>query len=114
MSYFAVIREAGSAWTDGKGIAEQPAISDHAVFMDALADEGFVLFAGPLAGSERDRVRALLILNAENEAEIQRRLADDPWASSQQLQITSIEPWNIFVGAQRLASAHDPSTRLRV
>ena len=53
MSYFAVIREAGPSWTDGKGIIEQPGVSDHAAFMNALADEGFVLFGGPLAGSEQ-------------------------------------------------------------
>ena len=47
--------------------------------MNALADEGFVLFAGPLAGTEHGRLRALLIVNADSEAEIHRRLADDPW-----------------------------------
>jgi uncharacterized protein YciI len=104
MSYFAVIREAGPAWTDGKGISEQPAVSDHAAFMNALADQGFVLCAGPLAGSEHGRLRVLLIVNADSEAEIQRRLAEDPWTLTDQLQITSIEPWNVFVGAARLSS----------
>ena len=105
MSYFTVIREAGPAWTDGKGITEQPAMSDHAAFMNTLADQGFVVFAGPLAGTEHGHIRALLIVNAGSEAEIQRRLADDPWASTRQLLTTSIEPWNVFVGAERLASA---------
>ncbi len=104
MSYFAVIREAGPAWTDGKGISEQPAVSDHTAFMNALAGQGFVLCAGPLAGSEHGRLRVLLIVNADSEAEIQRRLADDPWTPTDQLQITSIEPWNVFVGAERLSS----------
>jgi uncharacterized protein YciI len=104
VSYYAVIREAGPAWTDGKGITEQPAVSDHATFMNALADQRFVLFGGPLAGTEHGRLRVLLIVNADSEAEIHRRLADDPWTPTQQLQITSIEPWNIFVGAQRLSS----------
>ena len=113
MSYFAVIREAGPAWTDGKGISEQPAVSDHAGFMNALADQGSVLCAGPLAGSENGRVRVLLIVNADSEAEIQRRLADDPWTSTDQLQITSIEPWNVFVGAERLASSPPPQARPR-
>ena len=107
MSYYAVIREAGPAWTDGKGIAEQPGLSDHAAFMNALADQGSVLIAGPLAGSEHGRIRALLVVSADGEAEIHRRLADDPWTLTQQLQITSIEPWNIFVGAKRVASAHE-------
>jgi uncharacterized protein YciI len=105
MSYFAVTRVAGSGWSDG-GITEQPGLSDHAAFMNTLADEGFVLFAGPLAGTEHGRLRALSIIDAEGEAEIQHRLADDPWTRSQKLEITSIESWNIFVGAERLTPAH--------
>ena len=105
MSYFAVIREAGAGWTDG-GITAQPGVSDHAAFINALADqEGFVLFGGPLAGTEHGRLRALLIVDAGSEAEIHRRLADDPWVRTEQLVTTSIEPWNIFVGAERLSSA---------
>ena len=104
MSYFAVNRDAGPSWTDGKGIADQPGMSDHAAFMNALADEGFVLFGGPLAGSEHGRVRALLMVNADSEAEIHRRLADDPWVPTGQLVTTSIEPWNILVGAERLCT----------
>ena len=42
-------------------------MNDHAAFMSALADEGFVLFAGPLAGSEHDRIRVLLIADAGSE-----------------------------------------------
>jgi uncharacterized protein YciI len=106
MSYFAVIREAGPAWTDGKGITQQPALSDHAAFMNALAHDGFVVFGGPLAGTEHERLRVLLIVKADNEAEIHGRLADDPWAATQQLQVTSVESWNIFVGTERLSAAH--------
>jgi uncharacterized protein YciI len=102
MSAFIVIREAGPAWEDG-GLAEQPALSDHATFMNALAERQVVLAAGPLAGTERGRIRALLIVNADDEADIHRRLADDPWTISGQLRITSVEPWNVFVGAERLS-----------
>ena len=48
MSYFAVIREAGPAWEDGKDAFGQPAVDEHASYMDALAGEGLVVFAGPL------------------------------------------------------------------
>jgi uncharacterized protein YciI len=106
MSLFAVIREAGPAWTDG-GIYEQPATNEHAMFMNALAGDGFVLFGGPLAGSEEERVRVLLIVDAENEAEIHRRLADDPWDHTRQLVTISIERWKILVGAERLSSRHE-------
>jgi uncharacterized protein YciI len=101
MPYFAVIREAGPAWADG-GIAAQPAVEDHAAFMSALAEEGLVLFAGPLAGSERGRLRVLLIISAEDEEQIHRRLAADPWTISERLQIKGVEAWNVFVGADRL------------
>jgi uncharacterized protein YciI len=113
MSYFAVTREAGPAWTDGKGITEQPALSDHAAFMNTLADQGFVLFGGPLAGSEQGRLRALLIVDAQSEAEIHRRLADDPWAPTEQFLTTSIEPWNILVGAERLVRTPREAPRRR-
>ena len=103
MSCFAVIREAGPAWTDG-GIDSQPGVNDHAGFMNALADEGFVLLAGPLAGTESARLRALLIVDAETEDEIRSRLADDPWLHTDRLVITSIEPWNLIVGAKRLST----------
>ena len=104
MSLFAVTREAGPGWTDGKGAFEQPALNDHAAFMNALADEGFVLFAGPLAGSEHDRIRVLLIADAGSEADIHRRLADDPWERTQRLVTTNVEPWNLLVGAERLGA----------
>jgi uncharacterized protein YciI len=104
MSTFAVTREAGPGWCEG-GIFDQPAVNDHATFMNALADRGFLLLAGPLAGTEHGRVRVLLIVNAEDEDEIHRHLADDPWVPTQQLVTTKIEPWQILAGAERLPSA---------
>jgi uncharacterized protein len=104
MSLYAVTREAGPGWTEGKGAFEQAAVNDHAGFMNALSDEGFVLFAGPLAGTEHDRIGALLIADADSEADIQRRLADDPWTLTERLVITSIEPWNLMVGAERVGA----------
>jgi hypothetical protein len=73
------IREVGPAWIDGQGAFEQPGVNDHAAFMNALADEGLVLFAGPLAGSERGRIRVLVISDAASEDEMGRHLADNPW-----------------------------------
>ena len=107
MSYFAVIREAGPAWEDGKGASGQPAVNEHAAYMDALAGEGLVALAGPLAGSEHGRIRVLLIADADNEPTIRARLAGDPWQRASRVLTTSIEPWNLFVGAQRLAAAHE-------
>jgi len=98
MSVFAVTREAGPGWSKG-GIADQSGITEHSAFMNGLAEAGFVLLAGPLAGTEAGRLRVLLIVDAVEEAEIVARLADDPWAASDHLRVVSIEPWSILVGA---------------
>ena len=111
MSLFAVTREAGPGWTDGKGAFEQPAVNDHAAFMNSLADEGFVLLAGPLAGSEHDRIRVLLIMEAASEEDINYRLADDPWVRTRRLVTTSVEAWNLLVGAERLGGSELSSAR---
>jgi uncharacterized protein YciI len=112
MSHYAVVREAGPAWRDG-GIPAQPDVADHAAFMNERADEGFVLFAGPLAGTENGRLRALLIVNANDGNEIRHRFADDPWTRTDRLVITSIEPWNVIVGAARLSPGATSASSLR-
>jgi len=104
MSLYAVSREAGPSWVDGMGAFDQPAVDDHAAFMNALADEGLVLFAGPVAGSEQARIRLLLVAEAESEADIRRRLADDPWERTRQVVTTSIEPWTLIIGENRLGA----------
>jgi len=101
MSHFAVIREAGPGWVEGKGSYEQPEVGDHAAFMDDLAEDGFLLFAGPI-GDDNGRFRALLIVQADEAAEISTRLADDPWARARRLEVVSAEPWKVIVGAARL------------
>jgi uncharacterized protein YciI len=103
VSIFAVIRRAGPGWQDG-GIDDQPAVDAHAAFVNALAQDGFLVLAGPLAGTEHGRLRVLLIVNAGDEDEIHRRLAHDPWAPTERLVTGSIERWQIFIGAECLAS----------
>ena len=98
MSLFAVRREAGATWVDDAGAFDQPAVGDHAAFMNQLAEDGFVHFAGPLAGSERGRIRVLLIAEAADEAELVARLAGDPWELADRIRTTSIEPWTLLVG----------------
>jgi uncharacterized protein YciI len=102
MSCYAVIREAGPGWIEG-GIEAQPDVADHAAFMSCLADKGFVLVAGPLAGTESGRLRVLLIVDAGDDDEIRSRLADDPWVRADRLVITRIECWNLMIGAERLS-----------
>jgi uncharacterized protein YciI len=100
MSYFAVIREAGPRWDPTKPLREQAAWREHAEFMNALAADGFVVVGGPLA----DGRRTLLIVDAPSETEIRRRLDDDPWTPRELLSVASVEPWQILLGEDRLAS----------
>ena len=71
---------------------------EHAVFMDALADDGFVVLGGPLG----DGSRVLLIIDAESEDEIVARLAGDPWASMGLLRTARVQPWQILLGRKLL------------
>ena len=103
-SYFAVVREAGPAWAAGKGLSEQPAVGDHAAFMNSLADDGFLLVGGPLGDEARPHFSALLIVSADTEADIRGRLAADPWATSGQLLTVSVDPWTPLVGAGHLSA----------
>jgi uncharacterized protein YciI len=105
MSLFAVTREAGPEWLDGKGAFDQPGVNEHAAFMNDLAAKGLVLCAGPLAGSENDRIRVLLVADANTENEIVEHLAADPWEQARRITTTSIEPWILRVGALSPTSA---------
>ncbi len=101
MSTFAVIREAGPGWDAARPLREQAGWPEHAAFMDALAEDGFVLLGGPLA----DGRRALLVLDASSEAEIRLRLDDDPWTTTGLLRIASAEPWDLLLGRDVLEAA---------
>ena len=96
---FAVIRSRGPAWNNAVPLDDQVEWTAHAAFMNGLAEEGLVLAAGPLAGTESARIRVLLIADANNEAEITQRLANDPWEQTNRITTTNVEPWTLFVGA---------------
>ena len=69
-----MIEEQGPQWDDKRSMRDQKGWTEHAVFMDALADEHFAILGGPLKYSKH---RAMLILNAPNEAVLRKRLAED-------------------------------------
>jgi uncharacterized protein YciI len=102
MGLYAVRREAGPGWSKCKSAFEQPGVAEHSDFMNALAATGALVFGGALGGSERDRVRVLAIMEASDEADVRRKLADDPWARSARLVTTSVEPWLVLAGQDRL------------
>ena len=91
---FAVIRSRGPAWQNGRPLEQQEKWTEHAAFMDALVDDGFVLLGGPLEGTSD----VLLIIRAESPEEIEARLAADVWAKRKLLLPKQIIPWTLRLG----------------
>jgi uncharacterized protein len=95
--YFLVERARGPSWDHSKGRREQAGWDAHAEFMDALAAEGVVVLGGPIG--EGDGENALLVMDADSEAEVRVRLAEDPWKDDM-LTIESVRPWSVWVRAE--------------
>jgi uncharacterized protein len=93
-TYFAVIREPGASWDSARPLQEQVGWPNHLDFMNALAQDGFIVVGGPLS----DGRRALHIVHARTETEILRRFDDDPWTTKKVLSIASVEPWQPLLG----------------
>ncbi len=100
--YWTVTREGGSGWDRTRSLREQDQWDEHAAYMDGLEDAGFVRIAGPV-GDGGDRHRVSIIVEAGDEATVHARLAEDPWTASEVLRTVTVEPWNVLIGAHRLA-----------
>jgi hypothetical protein len=85
-----VLRQSGPEWRPGRPLEEQTHWDEHAVFMDALVDDGFLVLGGPIG----DEGRVVHAVDAESEDAIRARLARDPWSETH-LVVESIEPWTI-------------------
>ena len=94
--YFLVARARGPAWDHDRRRREQQGWDEHAAFMDALVEEGFVVLGGPVG--EGDGEEALLVVDADTEARVRARLADDPWGEDM-LVTESVRPWSVWLGA---------------
>jgi len=64
---------------------------EHAVFMEGLAEEGFVLLGGVLSDG-----RALHIVEAASEDAVRARFAEDPWPT-EVLNVATVTPWEILL-----------------
>jgi uncharacterized protein YciI len=91
--YFAVRLERGGPWDWSRDLRQQAGFDEHARFMDALVDEGFVIVGGPLEG-ERE---ILLLIEAPSKEAVRERLAEDNWHRNGMLTIASIDAWTILL-----------------
>jgi uncharacterized protein YciI len=107
--YFVVTRERGPAWDGSRLLREQDGWPEHAAFMEALVDEGFVLLGGPFG----DGVRTLLIVHAASEEAIHERLAADPWTPTGFLRVVGVERWEVLLGELEQLRDRGPVARGR-
>ncbi len=90
---FAVVRTKGQAWDATKPMRSQQQWSEHAMFMDRLAADGFVVLGGSLGNSDD----FLLAIKATDANEVKVTLQRDPWSKSGILDVKSIQPWTILL-----------------
>jgi hypothetical protein len=69
---------------------EQTGWQEHAAFMDALVDDGFLVLGGPVGGEGK----VVHAVESESEHAVRATWARDPWSETH-LVIDSIEPWTI-------------------
>jgi uncharacterized protein len=92
---FVMIRRYGPPYDPGKPLEAQPSWESHRAFMNALEAEGVVRLGGPPA----DSGEVLLVFRANNEHEVEQRLAGDPWSRSGILTTVSIRRWDLRIGS---------------
>jgi uncharacterized protein YciI len=72
---------------------EQDGWDEHARFMDGLAEEGFIVLGGPLAGDHE----TLHVVEAPSEEAARARFMEDNWARNGMLTPVSVERWEILL-----------------
>ena len=88
--FHVVLRQAGPEWLRGRPMEEQTGWRDHAAFMDALVEDGFLVLGGPVGGEGK----VVHAVESESGDAVRATWARDPWSETH-LVIDSIEPWTI-------------------
>lgn len=85
--------ERGGPWDWSKDMREQGQWTEHAHFMNALVDDGFILLGGPVEGGRE----AFHVVDTASEEELRARFAEDPWAQNGMLTVKRVERWTILL-----------------
>jgi uncharacterized protein YciI len=96
--FHVVLRQAGPQWLSGRPLEEQTGWQEHAEYMDALVEEGFIVLGGPVS----DDGRVVHAVEAESEDAVRATWARDPWSETH-LVVDSIEPWTIRLDGRERA-----------
>ena len=84
-----MLRQSGPEWKAGEPLEAQSGWREHAVFMDGLVDDGFIVLGGPLGDG-----RVVHVVEAESEADVRATFARDPWSGTH-LVVDAVEAWEI-------------------
>lgn len=95
MATFAVTLAHGARWKAGRDPREQEGWGEHAAFMNALVDDGFIIIGGPVPDG------ALLAVECDDESVARRRLAVDPWAQVGLLTVISVQHWPLWLDSRK-------------
>jgi uncharacterized protein YciI len=88
--FLVVLRQSGPEFDRSRPLEEQSGWPQHAAFMDALVEDGFIVLGGPLA----DDGRVAHAVEAASPEAVRETFARDPWSETH-LRVESIEPWTI-------------------
>ena len=91
---FLITRTRGPGWNAARSLEAQELWTEHAGFMMALVEDGFVTLGGPIL----DTPEVLLVAKAATAVEAERRLALDPWTLSGHLRLVRIQSWQLRLG----------------
>ena len=87
--FHVVLRQSGPEWRPGHPLEEQSGWQEHAVFMDGLVDDGFIVLGGPIGDG-----RVVHAVEAESKEVVRATFARDPWSGTH-LVVKAIDPWTI-------------------
>jgi uncharacterized protein YciI len=93
--FLVILRQSGAEFDRARPLEEQSRWSEHAAYMDALVDDGFIVLGGPLAGDGR----VAHAVEAASPEAVRETLGRDPWSETH-LRVESIEPWTIRLDAR--------------
>jgi uncharacterized protein YciI len=88
--FHVVLLRSGPEWDTARPLEQQSGWPEHAAFMDALVEDGFVVLGGPLA----DEHHVVHAVEAESEEAVRATLARDPWSGTH-LVVDTVERWTI-------------------
>lgn len=90
---YVMISAAGPSRDLTKGTREQAHWDEHAQFIDALVDRGFILMGGPF----EDEGGAMLVVRADDANEVMETMKRDPWYTHGILQLQSLKRWEMYI-----------------